>query len=233
MNLALEDVVVKIAQDTLGMNRISEWFNYSEDELWFELVACNLGSRVRFELAKTATRHLDTLGLLQHCRFLYDPVELENDISSALKNQFDIKIDGSGYNLRYPFPNLKAKHIVKSANAIYGNGYTLSNILYSCTSPQDARSMLVTIASGIGAKQASLFLRNVGYSNELAVLDAHVLRYMSYVGILPNIVKSITSISKYETIEKLFKVYSDKLSLRMDSLDIAIWIVMRTMQGEF
>ena len=87
-------------------------------------------------------------------------------------------------------------------------------------------------AVGIGPKQASLFLRNIGYAKDLAILDTHILRYMSLVGLLPNLIQSVSTLRKYETVEGLLCSYSEKFQVSLAYIDIAIWVVMRTCRKE-
>jgi N-glycosylase/DNA lyase len=80
---------------------------------------------------------------------------------------------------------------------------------------------------GIGPKQASLFLRNVGYAENLAILDVHVLRFMRYIGLLRAPEISVTTLRRYEVAEERLLAYSLGLGWPMATLDVAIWVVMR------
>ncbi len=44
------------------------WSRMNDDDLWRELVACVLGSRVRFEAAHAAIERMDEMGLLTERR---------------------------------------------------------------------------------------------------------------------------------------------------------------------
>jgi len=86
----------------------------------------------------------------------------------------------------------------------------------------------MSVAVGIGPKQASLFLRNIGYAENLAILDTHILKYMKVVGLVPQILKTVSYSPKYEDIERILINYATKFKESLACLDTAIWIVMRS-----
>ena len=48
--------------------QMPSWTSMTEDDLWRELVACILGSRVRFEVAHSAVHRIEKMRLLSHDR---------------------------------------------------------------------------------------------------------------------------------------------------------------------
>jgi N-glycosylase/DNA lyase len=87
----------------------------------------------------------------------------------------------------------------------------------------------VSLASGVGPKQASLFLRNVGFANDLAVLDVHVLRYMDKMDLAPAITQIVHTLEGYERIELAFCKHARDLGFPPLCFDLAVWIVMRVL----
>jgi len=84
------------------------------------------------------------------------------------------------------------------------------------------------VACGVGPKQASLFLANVGRGNDLAVLDTHVLDYLGLVGILQGPERRWPkTMRQYEAVEARFLSYSDLVRVPVPDLDTAVWVVMR------
>ena len=81
--------------------------------------------------------------------------------------------------------------------------------------------------SGLGPKQASLFLRNIGYAKHVAVLDVHVLTYMSWVGLTDAPLKSVPTIHKYEMLEDLFIEHACSFGCTPDQFDLAVWVVVK------
>ena len=75
---------------------------------------------------------------------------------------------------------------------------------------------------GIGFKEASHFLRNVGFYKDISILDRHILRNLVYLGVIDEIPKSLTG-KKYLEIEEKMKKESDKLGIDMEYLDLVLW----------
>ncbi|MGN2393441.1 8-oxoguanine DNA glycosylase, partial [Pelomicrobium sp. G1] len=76
-------------------------------------------------------------------------------------------------------------------------------------------------------KQASLFLRNIGYATHVAILDIHVLTYMHWMGLTETIMTSIPALPKYESLERTFIGHVYSLGYTPDCFDLAVWVVMR------
>ncbi|MBW2978268.1 N-glycosylase/DNA lyase [Candidatus Woesearchaeota archaeon] len=83
------------------------------------------------------------------------------------------------------------------------------------------RDYLVKNVKGLGLKEASHFLRNIGYRN-LAILDRHILKNLAELKVIDNVPKSLTA-KKYFEIEDKFKSFSKKVKIPMDELDLLFW----------
>lgn len=192
------------------------WVSLTESQLYEELIACVLGSRVRFETAHDALSQLKERGLL----FVQDPLadmdRLENMIAMTLKAA------------RYPFHSSKAKYIRKTYEVLYKDSQTLHSILARNAPATDTRKYLATLIPGIGPKQASLFLRNVHYCQSLAILDSHVLHYLELMG-LGEKIEPPRSYKSYESVESIFVKHARTLGLESGPADLAVWLVMKTM----
>ena len=70
--------------------------------------------------------------------------------------------------LGYRFPNIRAKYITEAIDF----KEELENIIRS--QETDIRDWLVKNIKGLGYKEASHFLRNIGYKN-YAIVDFHIL----------------------------------------------------------
>lgn len=114
----------------------------------------------------------------------------------------------------YRFPNTRARFISHN----YGKKHILQDILES----EDRRNLLVENYMGIGMKEASHFLRNIGYF-EYPILDKHIQRFLSdYFGREIR----IKSRKDYETEEKLFLKLSSEYSLEPGIMDLVVWYMM-------
>ena len=82
----------------------------------------------------------------------------------------------------------------------------------------EAREFLVNKVNGIGYKEASHFLRNVGYF-DLAIIDRHVLRFIT------DIVGDIKLRKRrdYFLVEGLLRSIADGLNIQVGLLDLFIF----------
>ncbi len=71
-------------------------------------------------------------------------------------------------------------------------------------------------------KEASHFLRNVGFGDDLAILDRHILRNMEKLGVIKEIPKTITP-KKYKEMEVKLRKYTKKVGIPMDHMDLLLW----------
>lgn len=83
------------------------------------------------------------------------------------------------------------------------------------------REWLVKHVKGFGYKEASHFLRNIGYRN-LAILDRHILKNIKKFGVIRTIPKSLTR-KQYLKIEKRFHDFSQSVGIPIDELDLLFW----------
>lgn len=83
-----------------------------------------------------------------------------------------------------------------------------------------AREWLVRNVKGLGYKEASHFLRNVGYF-DVAILDRHILSVMAEHGII-EMPKTLTR-RMYLEIEGKFFELSEKAGMKPGVLDLYIW----------
>ena len=83
------------------------------------------------------------------------------------------------------------------------------------------REFLVKNVKGLGFKEASHFLRNIGYK-DLAILDRHILKNLKKYNAIKEIPSTLTP-KKYLEIEEKFKQFSKKVKIPMDELDLLFW----------
>jgi N-glycosylase/DNA lyase len=83
------------------------------------------------------------------------------------------------------------------------------------------REWLLRNVRGLGWKEASHFLRNIGYRN-LAILDRHILRNLRHHGAIRSIPPSVSP-GHYRSIEHAFKKFAVAVEIPMDELDLLFW----------
>ena len=83
------------------------------------------------------------------------------------------------------------------------------------------RQWLLHNVRGLGWKEASHFLRNIGYRN-LAILDRHILRNLKRHGVIRQNPQSLTP-KRYAAIEKSFIKFGSVIGIPMGELDLLFW----------
>jgi N-glycosylase/DNA lyase len=117
------------------------------------------------------------------------------------------------------YPLMRARFIVENRKLI-GSLRDLFEL-----PEKEERRILVKEAKGIGWKEASHFLRNIG-KLDVAILDKHILRFLFNEGIIKEIPKGWTE-KKYENIEMEFKELSFLLNKVSGELDLYIWYLLK------
>ena len=195
------------------------WEEHSEDDLWRELVCCILGSRVKFEAVHAAVERMDGMCLLSHSRRTAHFDQYEEDTVTALSGG-------------YPFYRVRANQIRRAAEHLYSLRGSILELLNGARDARSARRLLAVEVAGLGPKQASLFLRNIGYAKRIAILDVHVLTYLSWVGLTDIPLKPISTLGKYEALEDSFIERSYSFGCSPDQFDLAVWVVMKVAKEE-
>ena len=168
------------------------------------------------------------IGMLDALLVERDRQDLEGSVAGTLS-----VYSYAGMPVGYPFPRSRARYICCTAAAIYRRNSSLASILQTSGDGRDARARLVDTCLGIGPKQPSLFFRNVGHSPDLAILDTHVLRFMSRIELIPVRLPAVPGIADYQRVEEVLGDYARRVGVTIGVLDIAIWVVMRIAQKEF
>lgn len=213
---AIRDICVALDETERAS---TSWSGQSEDDDWRELVSCILGSRVRFEAAHAAVERMDDMRLLSSSRRTVRFDQYEQDTVTALSRG-------------YPFYRMRANQIRRAAEHLYGSRGSIRDLLDCASDVRGARRLLVAEVSGLGPKQASLFLRNIGYAKHVAILDTHVLTYMSWVGLTDAPLKSVSTVRKYETLEDSFIKHACSFGCTPGQFDLAVWVVVKVAKEE-
>jgi len=116
------------------------------------------------------------------------------------------------------FHNTKARYLLDLKERYGKIGKKLSEPV----SALELREWLVMNVIGLGYKEATHFLRNIGKNDGLAILDRHILRILKRLGIIDSIPKSMSK-KQYLEIEHLFKEFADDVGIVLDELDLVFW----------
>lgn len=86
----------------------------------------------------------------------------------------------------------------------------------------EKREWLVMSVNGLGYKEATHFLRNIGKNDGLAILDRHILRTLKQVRIIRTLPKSMSK-KQYLLIENKFIKFAMDIGIVLDELDLVLW----------
>ena len=179
--------------------------NVPKNEYFYELCYCLLTPATKAENALQATNLLKKKNFFE---LGFDPVEIlrGTEIGNNSTKKFYIR-----------FHNTKSKRLL-AARQIWEQ---IIEILESKISSFEKREFLVAMVDGFGFKEASHFLRNIGY-RDFAILDRHILKNLNRYGIISGDVK-ISSPKKYLEIEKLFFDFAHSIGIPPSDLDLLFW----------
>jgi len=120
------------------------------------------------------------------------------------------------------FPNNKARYILKARKLFNVNSrIKIKNRINVCNISL-TRDWFVKNVKGIGLKEASHFLRNIGFGKDIAILDVHILRNLKKFKVIKNIPASISR-TVYFDIENKMKAFSKKINIPLQELDLLLW----------
>jgi N-glycosylase/DNA lyase len=116
------------------------------------------------------------------------------------------------------FHKNKSKYLL----AIRFSFEALQTALSNGHSSSALREWLVRNVKGLGYKEASHFLRNIGRNDGLAILDRHILRNLRRLGVIRSIPASLPR-KRYLSIEKRFRKFTELIGIPLDELDLLFW----------
>ena len=122
------------------------------------------------------------------------------------------------------FKNTKAQNLVKLREEMKNDKgeFITKQLFASMKDSFERREWIVKNVKGMGWKEASHFLRNVGFGDDLAILDRHILRNMQRLNIIEEIPKTITP-KAYLEMELRLRNYVKTIDIPMDEMDLLLW----------
>ena len=177
--------------------RLADFAAVKPDQYFFELVYCLLTPQSSAVNAGKAVALLQERGISADCE----------ELALVLhQKEFYVR-----------FHNTKARHILAAQEKF-------PDIMQLLDGDQDAatlREWLVLNVKGLGWKEASHFLRNIG-RRDLAILDRHILRNLKRHHVIRSLPKSLTK-KRYNAIEQQFVRFAGAIGISMDELDLLFW----------
>ncbi|MFH1257291.1 MAG: N-glycosylase/DNA lyase [Candidatus Diapherotrites archaeon] len=120
--------------------------------------------------------------------------------------------------LGYRYPNTRAKYISEARK----HAASLKDTIKSFSSEAEARHWLAENVKGLGYKEASHFLRNIGFKN-LAIIDFHIADILAEHGLIEKPKSKALSRKQYLEIEKVLEKVAAKAGMNLAELDLYLW----------
>ena len=89
-------------------------------------------------------------------------IEVHETIGEGFLKVSEIELADRFKELGYRFPNVRSSFIIEARKKMY----QLENVIKSANDGNQLRDWIVKNIKGIGYKEASHFLRNIGFNNE-------------------------------------------------------------------
>lgn len=126
---------------------------------------------------------------------------------------------------RVRFHNNKARYICDARQVIIPHNCLNLNLNLNLSDVISTRDWLVANVKGLGYKEASHFLRNIGLGKNIAILDRHILKNLKRYGVIKEIPKSVASRTVYMDIESKLIDFSKKVKIPPAELDLLFWSI--------
>ncbi|MEQ8749015.1 MAG: hypothetical protein RIC52_04490 [Amphiplicatus sp.] len=175
-----------------------------------DVAFCILGGYgVKMEVNRAAFKRISESGMLNEG---WEPKS--EDIEALLR----IPLDVAGRKVRYRFPRQKALRLAEAIRRVR-EFPPFSDDARAC------RDALMALP-GVGPKTASWIVRNWRGSNEVAILDIHVMRAGQIIGLFPQDARLPRD---YGVLESRFLEFAEALDVPASLLDAIMWREMRVL----
>jgi len=174
-------------------NRLNEFSKVSGNDIFYELCFCLLTPQSK------ARRCWTCVVKLKEKDFIH-------------KN-----INPLNYLIGVRFPKNKTKYLLEAKKDFF----KIKTEIEKIENVGRLRDWLVENVKGLGYKEASHFLRNIGYKN-LAILDRHILKNLLRQDVIKEVPRTLTK-NKYLEIETKMQSFAGRVNIPMDELDLLFW----------
>ncbi|PIO08592.1 N-glycosylase [Candidatus Pacearchaeota archaeon CG10_big_fil_rev_8_21_14_0_10_34_12] len=145
-------------------------------------------------------------------------VRIQNEIGDGFLNLNETELAKKLAVLGHRFPNARAKFIFEAQK----HKDNIKEILNQYSTDNEKREWLVKNIKGLGFKEASHFLRNIGFNN-LAIIDFHIIDILVKNNLIDKPKNKSLTIKKYLEIENTLKELAYKTKLSFGELDLYLW----------
>ncbi|MBN2880989.1 N-glycosylase/DNA lyase [Candidatus Woesearchaeota archaeon] len=177
------------------LKEFSSFAKKSNDEWFSELCFCILTANSKAVTGIKIQQELGANGFLN---------KSEKEICKVIQDN------------KHRFHNNKSSYIVQARE--FKN---IKNLVKKSKDTLSIRNWIAENIKGIGYKEASHFLRNIG-KKDIAILDRHILNLFKEYGLINEKPKTLTK-KIYLEIEKIFLDLAEKLKMNGAELDLYMW----------
>lgn len=176
------------------------WLNADEERLFEELVFCLLTPQSRARSCWAAVEKLSSMG----------------ELRCPAQERIQKELNGVRFSRK------KAEYICRAREQFMADGRLSVRAHMDPQDPFETREWLVENVKGMGYKEASHFLRNIGLGRDLAILDRHILKSLVRYGVIPVFPKSLSR-SRYLQIEAAMSDFARRIGIPLQHLDMVLW----------
>ena len=202
---SLAKEVIRLREDprvkAMVESRIDEFLevNKKDTYAWFEeLTYCLLTAYSSAERGQLCVDALCDCGAL-----------LDDEIGEVAET---LRLQG------HRFAERRAEYIVEARKL----ASDLKRTIEGFSSARDARKWLVENVKGLGWKESSHFLRNVGYF-DVAILDRHIVSNMREHGLIQDDGKKGLTKRRYLEYERLLEYVAERVDMTLGEMDLYLW----------
>jgi len=194
--------------------RLNEFADVDPSEWFYELCYCFLTPQTKAVHAVGAIEELRQLNFL----------ETGVDATPVLRTpsryiRFHNTKAKRLANLRSSWPDIERLLISHNFASVRPFASSPFRLLAQHTRP--LRNALCSQVDGVGMKEASHFLRNIG-ARGLAIIDRHLITNLVLFGVTPE-PPSLSTPEKYQKIEEDFDTWCREVGIDMDEMDLLMW----------
>jgi N-glycosylase/DNA lyase len=142
-------------------------------------------------------------------------IKIQDEIGECFLTDSEEVLAKKLRDLGHRYPNMRARYVSESSKC----KDSLMRVLRS-NQGNNLRDWIVDNVKGLGYKEASHFLRNIGF-DDFAIIDFHIIDLL----VSHNLIKKPKSLNrgKYLEIEKLLRNIARKTNLTLAKLDLYLW----------
>jgi len=178
------------------INEFKELGKKSDNEIFSELCFCILTANFNAERS----------------------IKIQNDIKSGFCNLMESQLVEKLRQHGHRFPEARAKYIVEAR----GHKDSLKELFENFKNETGLREWLAKNVRGLGYKEASHFMRNIGFTG-VAIVDFHIIDLLVKYKLI-EWTKTLTP-KKYLEIENLLREIAKKVNLNLAELDLYLWYI--------